>query len=186
MRPERSFHRLLAQSWIAGVVFVSAAGSARAGDWYVDVNAATGGDGSAAHPFQSITTALNQSSDGDRIIVSPGLYAEYLTAQKSVSILGDAGATTTISPLPTLRTALTISPGKDVWLQDLTLTGTSTYDGGGLNNAGTTIAVRCHVTGCKAMGGGGIYNLWATCAADSEPAPYSVVERGGPPTSDPL
>ncbi len=43
-------------------------------DWYVDVNAAAGGNGSPGAPFQSIALAMAQVSANDTILVADGLY----------------------------------------------------------------------------------------------------------------
>ncbi len=42
--------------------------------WYVDAAAASGGDGSAAHPLESIGAAIAPSISGDTILVRDGVY----------------------------------------------------------------------------------------------------------------
>ena len=43
--------------------------------WYVDANAASGGDGSLENPFMSLKPVLEGSSAGDVIRIAPGTYA---------------------------------------------------------------------------------------------------------------
>lgn len=49
-------------------------GEVTTGDWYVDVNAAGGGDGSSGSPFDTLQEGLAAVSDGERIIVRSGTY----------------------------------------------------------------------------------------------------------------
>ncbi len=44
--------------------------------WYVDCNAAAGGDGSSARPFAKINDAASVARAGDEVIVSAGIYRE--------------------------------------------------------------------------------------------------------------
>jgi hypothetical protein len=161
-----------------------------ASDWYVDHNAASGGDGSAGRPFQKIGDGLSHALDGDRILVATGTYAELLTIAKSVTILGAAGGGTTVDA-GYAGTAFTVASGKSIWLQDLVITRGSANFGGGISNAGTAILVRCRVTSCGASswsadaGGGGVDNsgtmvLWSCtvdgCAASTT---FTIWSRGG-------
>lgn len=63
-----------------------AAGQVLAADIYVDVNAAPGGDGSQAHPYQSIQTAVDRSPAGSNLIVKPGTYFQALALTKSITM----------------------------------------------------------------------------------------------------
>jgi len=46
--------------------------------YYVNVNAAAGGDGSANKPFNKIQQAADIAKAGDEVIVAPGIYREYV------------------------------------------------------------------------------------------------------------
>jgi len=147
-----------------------AARSARANDWYVDSQAPPGGDGSAAHPFQKIGKGVQSAAGGDRVLVAAGQYAEHLTIGKSISILGDRNAATTVDGGGHGR-LVTIPSGNTVWLQDLILARGRLDDsdtlkfGAGIGNEGTLIGVRLHVDDCHCystttdVGGGAIENV---------------------------
>ena len=49
--------------------------------FYVDAEAADGGDGSLEDPFDVISDAVSAASDGDRIIVADGTYTELVTIE---------------------------------------------------------------------------------------------------------
>jgi hypothetical protein len=55
---------------------------------WVDVNAAPGGNGSQATPFNAIQTAIDAASDGTIIAVRPGVYYEDITLNKNVKLQG--------------------------------------------------------------------------------------------------
>jgi len=64
--------------------------------WYVDDDAADGGNGSIEHPFNKIQDAINASGDGDNIYVYNGTYYENVVVNKSVSLIGNGSEVTTI------------------------------------------------------------------------------------------
>src|SRR5262245_36865825 len=72
--------------------------SAKAGDWYVDVNFAgcASGSGSAASPFCHIMDAVSVASDGDVIHIAAGTYAEHLLIGKNLTLHGTDGRDVTI------------------------------------------------------------------------------------------
>ena len=45
---------------------------------YVDCTAARSGDGSAQHPFKTISQAAAVAMPGDEVVVAPGIYREYV------------------------------------------------------------------------------------------------------------
>lgn len=62
-----------------------------ANQFFVDANAAKGGDGSAANPFLTIGEALKAASYGDTVLLAPGTYSQPLELISGVTLLG-AGA----------------------------------------------------------------------------------------------
>ncbi|HET6162058.1 MAG TPA: choice-of-anchor Q domain-containing protein [Planctomycetota bacterium] len=170
---------------------IALAPAASAADWYVDANAAPGGNGSAASPFQTIGKALSSSVDGDRIFVAAATYGERIAVAASVTILCDRAGGTTLDA-GGAGTAITIASGKSVWLQDLRVTGgLSSSTGGGILNSGSAVLVRCNVVNCSSVSygidasGGGIENdgsllLWSctvdSCAVEARPLifPFTI------------
>lgn len=55
---------------------------------YVDDSFSAIRDGSAEHPYQTITQAMNLADDGDTIYVFSGLYNETLIINKRISLIG--------------------------------------------------------------------------------------------------
>jgi hypothetical protein len=89
------------RSWLVAA-FVSLAATtvshART-DWWVDVSAAPGGDGSQLMPFQRIQQGIDAATHGDTVRVMPGTYFENIHFQtKSITVASTAGPNaTTIS-----------------------------------------------------------------------------------------
>ena len=89
MKSLRTF--LLATAVVAGL-----ANAANARSIFVDNHAAPNGDGSAAHPFQSLAAAAQASEAGDEILVNESTdpYAEDITLKPQQKLSGQgAGAT---------------------------------------------------------------------------------------------
>ena len=63
---------------------------------YVSNSAPAGGDGSVEHPFTKIQDAINAAKNGDTIRVYEGIYCENIVVNKSVSLIGNGSANTTI------------------------------------------------------------------------------------------
>ena len=83
------------------LVFVPAAPAQTV--WYVDANGCSGsGDGSAAAPFCAIQEGIVAASDGDTVVVLPGLYLENLNyLGKAIRVRSDAdGDPLTHDPVP--------------------------------------------------------------------------------------
>lgn len=55
---------------------------------YVDDSFSAIRDGSAEHPYQTITEAINLADDGDTVYVFSGLYNETLVINKRISLIG--------------------------------------------------------------------------------------------------
>jgi len=56
--------------------------------WYVDDDAAPGGDGSQEHPFQYIQDAVDAANDNDQIYVCHGIYNESIDITKRLELSG--------------------------------------------------------------------------------------------------
>ena len=66
--------------------------------WYVDVSAPPPGNGTAASPYTEILYAIQQPSTvhGDTLLVAPGIYDNFGTATKALSIVSTGGPEVTI------------------------------------------------------------------------------------------
>lgn len=118
--------------------------------------------GDRSGPCATIQNAINKSSDGDGIIVEPGIYTETLTITPSVAITGMAGATQTIVDGNAAGSVATVPLVTDtVSLNGLTLrNGNSGGDGGGIYNNRTVVTLSNTVVMSNAAtgNGGGIRN----------------------------
>lgn len=164
--------------WFAGFGFSMAADT-----WYVD-NDASGDpepnnplvsdpleDGSVDHPFDAIQEAINASSNGDEVVIAPGLYTG--TGNRDITYGGRAITVRSVEPTNPEVVAATVidceqegrgfyfgSGGTDSILLGLTIQNGYSHDfGGGIycNNhyAGLTIQ-HCVIKKCRASNGGGI------------------------------
>ncbi len=52
-------------------------------DYYVDINAAEGGDGSSEKPFKCVSAAAEVAMPGDTVMVAPGVYRECIDPQNA-------------------------------------------------------------------------------------------------------
>jgi hypothetical protein len=115
--------------------------------------------------YSSIKAAIAASTtlDGDTLAIAAGTYTEAgITVNKSLTLQGEAVATTIVQAAVTLSTAtdrlFTIPSGVSVTLQDLTIRhGRTTSVGGGLSNVGTLTLTQSTVHGNAATHGGGLY-----------------------------
>jgi hypothetical protein len=113
------------KSWAAFLLGLCLAGSAVAKTLYVDRNYGSGGDGSAAKPYNSIQTAINDFNS-DIIIVYPGIYKEKLKITKNLTLRGYDGPHTTIvdaSSVAGQEDVVDINRGVDVWIEGLKISG---------------------------------------------------------------
>ncbi|MBD3238437.1 MAG: DUF1565 domain-containing protein [Candidatus Moranbacteria bacterium] len=62
---------------------------ARTYDLYVEAQAAAGGDGSQARPYNSIGKALSQTKEDQIVFVKNGLYQEQIVIPRQVEVLGE-------------------------------------------------------------------------------------------------
>jgi hypothetical protein len=106
--------------------------------------------------------------DGDTLAIAAGTYTEAgITVDKSLTLQGEAAATTIVQAAATKGTALnqvfTIDSGVTVTLQALTVRyGRALGAGGGLANFGTLTLIQSIVHGNQADSGGGLYNSFGT------------------------
>jgi hypothetical protein len=88
-------------------------------------------------PYTTITAALADAHDGDKIVVSDGTFAGALSVDRDVVIAG-AGAGKTIIELGTggSGSVVTVSATADATISDVTITGGSAALGSGIHNDG--------------------------------------------------
>jgi hypothetical protein len=181
-----------------------------AGDWYVATAGADGNDcQTATTACRTIAGALGKSNPGDTINIAGGTYAERLTVNKDVSLVG-AGATTTIidggagGGVFTIFTAqvqianVTIRNGRSVGsgggitnFGTLTLTDSSVSEnvtllgegfqgfGGGIANFGTLALTNTAVLSNTGVFGGGIYTRGSFSAINSTISGNRAQNDGG-------
>ena len=66
---------------------------------YVDDNAAAGGNGTQATPYQTIQDGINRVISGGTVNIAAGTYAELLTINKEITLLGpNAGISAGVTP----------------------------------------------------------------------------------------
>jgi len=152
------------------------------------VNGLNGSDSnsctSATTPCKTIGHAISLAASGDTVMVAAATYAENLTINITVNVIG-SGASTTIIDGGGVRTAVTISNSTaHVTLSKLTIRNGKATSGGGINNSGTLTLTSSTVSGnwapipcvhffvfCEisrgTASGGGIYNSGALTISNS-------------------
>jgi hypothetical protein len=105
------------------VLFVASAASARATDWYVDqaYPNCSASNGSQSMPYCKIVNAVVAAKNGDTIWIAPGVYKEQIATSKDLTLIGTLGAAVTAIDGGGNRRIMTLSPGADVHLHELTL-----------------------------------------------------------------
>ena len=155
--------------------------SAANGDVYVSK---TGddktGDGSKAHPYATISKALEMVSSGGNIYILKGTYNEAgLTVDKNVNILGESQVNTIIDAQGQ-GNIFTINQGVNVLIQNLTLThGSIQGSGGAIYNRGNLTLKDCIFKENSIFGNGGaIYNV-GTLTLSSATFNGNIADKGG-------
>src|ERR1700741_1065395 len=94
MHPTRPFRFAFL---LCGPAILALAASAQT-TWYVDVNAAPPGNGTAASPYASIHYATSQSTTvaGDTLLVAPGTHPEIVGVGKAITVRSTNGPLETI------------------------------------------------------------------------------------------
>src|SRR5512136_2672285 len=70
------------------IMFLEEHASATGREIYVDDSFTYPRDGSAEHPWRTISEAINLASDGDTIYVFSGTYNESIVINKRISLIG--------------------------------------------------------------------------------------------------
>lgn len=132
--------------------------------WFVDVNAAPGGDGSPGAPFVSIQDTIDAPATlaGDTISIAPGVYLESLDLQgKSLRLEGDPADRPVIRG-DGLARLLTIDDGEGPGTEIVALEffagvalGTEDFGGGAAVRDSTARFEDCVFTNCFACSRGG-------------------------------
>jgi hypothetical protein len=146
-------------------------------------------------PTQGLQEAIDAAAAGATLTLCAGTWtlSETVVIAKNLTLVGaGAGATTLDGGRPPSGPGgvrvLTIDPGAEVTLQDLTITkGRATGDrfpdnaGGGISNQGTLTLIGVSVTGNTGRIGGGIYNGsgTVTLAANSSVSGNTANSLGG-------
>jgi hypothetical protein len=148
------FHLLGLRPGLCAILAVAAAaivpGSASAA--YLTVCSA----GPPACQYASVADAVAASADGDVIIIGPGSYAGGFTITNRINLVGGGAGSTEIAGG---GTGVTVAPGADVIIRQLTITGATAT---GLVNHGTLTVSRSTIRGNDGFGldaaAGGIRN----------------------------
>jgi len=97
-------------------------------------------DNGSVADFSSIQDAIDAASDGDRIYVCPGTYAERITIDKDIELIGVDGADSTSIDASTLGDGSVVFLAASSLVQGFTITGAKSdyycFYGGGIKIAG--------------------------------------------------
>lgn len=106
----------------------------------------------------TIQALINAAPSGGTVTVPAGTYHESLTVNKNLTIVGASSSTTIIQAVTGQRT-ITVTAGNNLRLENLTVTGGQTAQGGGgiLLAGGSLTLVDCVVSGNSAAYGGGVF-----------------------------
>jgi hypothetical protein len=110
----------------------------------------------------TIQAAINLAQNGDTISIPTGTYTESLAINKSLTLLGQADQSASIYAPPDQR-VITVQPGYDLTIQDLTLvggkaTGAGGNEGGGVRVENATLTIdHCNLAGHAAAYGGAVF-----------------------------
>jgi hypothetical protein len=121
---------------------------------YVDATAAAGGDGSSAHPFVTIQTAINAAAADSEILIYPGVYRERLAVTKNLTLRSHAGPQETRIVAEGVGSgdlsAITVTPGINASFKALTIEGGA--NGISLETSGSIEALNCIIHGSAFAG----------------------------------
>ena len=102
---------------VVAAVVLPFLGFAKGGDKiYVNEDASGTQDGSSSHPYKTIWQALDQSHDGDEVVVAEGTYKERITIPKGVKLSGAGKGKTIIkSSKNSDDPVINMKDGSKVW-----------------------------------------------------------------------
>jgi parallel beta-helix repeat protein len=114
-------------------------------------------DGTAGHPYTTITEALTKATPGAAILVAPGTYTENLTISQDVAVIGTSNVTSPSAADVVINApaehAILVTKGEKVTLQGLRV---ASATGTGILVQGASVTVDgCAVENTK-VGGGGV------------------------------
>jgi len=131
-------------------------------------------------PCATITRALSQVADGDRIEVGPGTFVEHLVVPDGLTVTIDgAGRTSTVLDGQWAARVVNVGWKATVTLSDLTVAKGTGDIGGGIYNRGTLRLEKAAVAYSSAQLGAGIYNERSLTVVDSEIASNQARVHGG-------
>ncbi|MBA8886674.1 hypothetical protein FHW12_000865 [Dokdonella fugitiva] len=117
--------------------------------------------------YATIQQAIDASSNGDFVLVSPGTYHERITIDgRAIAVIGEAGAAATTIDADYLGTAVTITNAtRATTLQSFTITrGRGDYGGGVLVNGGSASIIGNRIQGNLGASFGNGIMLWGGSA----------------------
>ncbi|MEQ8763974.1 MAG: right-handed parallel beta-helix repeat-containing protein [Planctomycetota bacterium] len=130
---------------LAGLIWLALGSIAIADTYYVDVNAAGGGDGSQLAPYQTIQAAINAASTGDTIEIAAGSYQQgQLTCSKGLTLRGAGSSATILDGDDTNRILYADAISGVLTIEAMTLTNgrSSVGQGGGLYLRNGTVTIQ--------------------------------------------
>jgi parallel beta-helix repeat protein len=140
-------------------------------------------------PCRTIQHAINQSSLGDDILVSSGVYNEHITMVDGVSIYGKGWDFTTIDGgFSSANSVVTFPPGisaSTVFSGFKVMGGGEGYasisnpDGGGLKIGGSPSIVNTWIYSCTGNNGGGVYVFGGSPTFNNVPVWNNLAAYGG-------
>ena len=149
-------------AWVLGVLAASAQGEST---WHVDDDNCPGpGSGTQADPFCSIQRGIDESINGDEVIVRPGTYNETINFNgKAITLRSSDGPAVTTIDGTLLNDSVVkcvSAEGPRTVLEGFTITGGNASRGGGMSNLGSSPTVtNCTFSSNTAdTSGGGMYN----------------------------
>src|SRR5262245_40280484 len=148
--------------------------------FFVDDNPTPAGeDGSAARPFRTITSAINNALSGDTVMVAPGIYRENILVISGLHLMGAGADTTIIDGGGFANTITAISFDPNTTIEGFTIRNGRGLSGGGILISGTVIVRNNKISGnivqgFLALGGGALGG--GICVSGSGRSEDNVVE----------
>ena len=125
--------------------------------------------------FTTIAGALAAAANGDTIGIAAGTYAGGFTVDKNVTLRGEGADQTTITGGGPV---VTVANGVSATIESVTITGGTSFYGGGILNNGTLTLKESTVSGNTATIGGGITNF-STLTLQESTVSGNTADLGG-------